>query len=185
LKDAWQSLARHRPTVHDGGVTTELTAELAATIEAGFARRDRANMQPTIDFFEQLLTEHPDNPHVLYEVGGSYDTDGQEEKAIGYYERALPGLTGDTRRKCLLQYGSTLRNLGRFGESLDVFKKACAEYPESDSLRVFRSLTLHAAGQKDEALATLLLVIADRLDSPEIKRYEAAIRGNADHLANL
>ena len=105
-------------------------------------------MQPTIDFFEKLLTEHPDNPYVLYEVGGSYDTDGQEEKAIAYYERALPRLTGETRRKCLLQYGSTLRNLDRFDESLDVFKKACAEFPESDSLRVFKSLTLHAAGRR-------------------------------------
>ena len=66
-----------------------------------------------------------------------------------------------------------------------MFKKACAEFPESDSLRVFKSLTLHAAGRKDKALATLLLVIADRVDSPEIKRYEAAIRGNADYLANL
>ncbi|MEI8410833.1 MULTISPECIES: tetratricopeptide repeat protein [unclassified Kribbella] len=166
-------------------MTTDLTPELAATIEEAFARRDRSNMQPTIDFFENLLAEHPDNPYVLYEVGGSYDTDGQEEKAIGYYERALPGLTGEIRRKCLLQYGSTLRNLDRFDESLAVFKAACAEFPESDSLRVFKSLTLHAAGDKDKALATLLLVIADRLRTPEIKRYEAAIRGNADYLANL
>lgn len=166
-------------------VTTELTPELAATIEEAFGRRDRSNMQPTIDFFEQLLTEHPNNPYVLYEVGGSYDTDGQEAKAIEYYERALPGLSGETRRKCLLQYGSTLRNLDRFDDSLDVFKKACAEFPESDSLRVFKALTLHAAGQKDKALASLLLVIADRVDSAEIKRYEAAIRGNADYLAGL
>jgi hypothetical protein len=91
-----------RSTRHDAVVTTELTPELAATIKEAFDRRDRANMQPTIDFFDQLLTEHPDNPYVLYEVGGSYDTDGQEEKAIGYYERALPGLSGETRRKCLL-----------------------------------------------------------------------------------
>ncbi|MFI6827486.1 MULTISPECIES: tetratricopeptide repeat protein [unclassified Kribbella] len=166
-------------------MTTELTPELAATIEEAFGRRDRSNMQPTIDFFEQLLTEHPNNPYVLYEVGGSYDTDGQEAKAIEYYERALPGLSGETRRKCLLQYGSTLRNLDRFDDSLDVFKKACAEFPESDSLRVFKALTLHAAGQKDKALASLLLVIADRVDSAEIKRYEAAIRGNADYLAGL
>ena len=166
-------------------MTTELTPELAATIEDGFARRDRSNMRPTIDFFENLLREHPGNPYVLYEVGGSYDTDGQQEKAIGYYERALSGLTGDARRKCLLQYGSTLRNLGRYGESLSVFKKACAEFPESDSLRVFKALTLHAAGLKDKALATLLLVIADKVDSAEIKRYEASIRGNADYLANL
>jgi tetratricopeptide (TPR) repeat protein len=164
-------------------VSTELTPELAATIEDAFAKRDRANMQPTIDFFQELLRQHPDNPYVLYEVGGSYDTDGQEERAILYYERALPGLTGDTRRRCLLQYGSTLRNLGRFEESLDVFTKACAEFPESDSLRVFKALTLNASGRKDKALATLLLVIADRVDSADIRRYEAAIRGNADYLA--
>lgn len=166
-------------------MTTELTPELAATIEEAFARRDRANMRPTIDFFERLLAEHPDHPHVLYEVGGSYDTDGQEEKAVGFYERALPGLSGETRRKCLLQYGSTLRNLGRIEDSLRVFEAACAEFPESDSLRVFRSLTLHAAGRADQALAALLLVIADRVDTPEIKRYEAAVRGNAEYLAGL
>ena len=125
---------------------TELTPELAATIKEAFDRRDRANMQPTIDFFGQLLTGHPDNPYVLYEIGGSYDTDGQQEKAVGYYERALPGPSGETRRKCLLQYGSTLRNLDRLDESLEVFEAACVEFPGSDSLRVFRSLTLHAAG---------------------------------------
>ncbi|WP_041289769.1 tetratricopeptide repeat protein [Kribbella flavida] len=165
------------------GVSNELTPELAATIEAGFARRDRANMKPTIDFFEDLLRQHPGNPYVLYEVGGSYDTDGQEEKALEYYERALPGLTGDTKRRCLLQYGSTLRNLGRLDESLELFAKACQEFPESDALRVFKALTLNAAGRHDKALATLLLVIADRIDTPEIKRYEASIRGNADYLA--
>jgi tetratricopeptide (TPR) repeat protein len=163
-------------------VSEELTPELAATIEEAFARRNRANMAPTIAFFEGLLSEHPNNPYVLYEVGGSYDTDGQEERALVYYERALPGLTGDTKRRCLLQYGSTLRNLGRFDESLEVFTKACQEFPESDSLRVFKALTLNAAGRKDKALASLLLVIADRVDTAEIKRYEAAIRGNADYL---
>ena len=44
-----------------------------------FDRRDRANMQPTIDAFRAVLEDHPDDPDVLYEVGGAYDTDGQEE----------------------------------------------------------------------------------------------------------
>lgn len=166
-------------------MSEDLTPELAATIAEAFNRRDRENMQPTIDFFEDLLTKHPGNPYVLYEVGGAYDTDGQEEKALPYYEQALPGLTGDTKRRCLLQYGSTLRILERYDESLEVYKAACKEFPESDSLRVFKSLTLHAAGRSDKALATLLLLIADRVETPELKRYEAAIRGNADHLANL
>lgn len=165
-------------------MSEDLTPELAATIDEAFSRRDRDNMQPTIDFFEDLLTKHPGNPYVLYEVGGSYDTAGQEEKALPYYEQALPGLTGDIKRRCLLQYGSTLRNLDRFDESLEVFKAASQEFPESDSLRVFKALTHHAAGHHDKALATLLLVIADHIDTPELKRYEAAIRGNAEYLAN-
>ena len=164
---------------------TELNPELAATIEAAFARRDRDNMQPTIDFFEKLLTEHPDNPYVLYEVGGSYDTDGQEEKAIGYYERALPHLTGETRRKCLLQYGSTLRNLERHDESVAVLTRACEQFPGFASLRLFRALSLHAAGRSDAAVGELLEVAADHVDAADVKRYDAALRGNAEYLRDL
>ncbi|MBW8871788.1 MAG: tetratricopeptide repeat protein, partial [Leifsonia sp.] len=140
---------------------------------------------PTIDFFEKLLTEHPDNPYVLYEVGGSYDTDGQEEKAIGYYERALPALTGETRRKCLLQYGSTLRNLDRFDESLAALDRARDLFPESESVRVWHALSLHAAGRSDRAVAELMELAADRIRTPDLLRYEAAVRGNADYLRSL
>ncbi len=143
-------------------------------------------MQPTIDAFEEVLRAHPDEPRVVYEVGGAYDTDGQEERAVGYYERALElGLDGELRRRCLLQYGSTLRNLGRLDESLAVFDHAVGEYPSSASLPVFRALTLHAQARPNAALADLLDAIADHVGSPEIERYEAAIRGNASYLREL
>ena len=61
-----------------------LTPELADPIADIFGRRDREHMQPTIDAFLALLEEHPNQPEVLYEVGGSYDTDGQEQVALGY-----------------------------------------------------------------------------------------------------
>ena len=96
-----------------------------------FDRRDRANMQPTIDAFRAVLEDHPDDPDVLYEVGGAYDTDGQEETAVGYYQRAMAaGLDGDTLRRCLIQYGSTLRNLDRFDDSLGVFAEARDRFPD-------------------------------------------------------
>jgi len=160
--------------------------ELDEALDAIFDRRDRANMRPTIDAFEAVLRNHPDEPRVVYEVGGAYDTDGQEERAIGYYERALAlGLDGELRRRCLLQYGSTLRNLGRLEESLAVFDRAIAEYPSSVSLPVFKALTLHAQRRPNAAIADLLEAIADRLDSPEIARYGAAIRGNAEYIRDL
>ena len=117
-------------------MTDDLTPELETTMREIFDQRDRAAMQPTIDAFLALLDEHPGNPFVLYEVGGSYDTAGEEQTALGYYEAAMAaGLSGDPLRRCLLQYGSTLRILGRYEESLAALDRALAEYPDSPSVR--------------------------------------------------
>lgn len=151
-----------------------------------FAARDRADMAPTIAAFLEVLAEHPDDAQVLYEVGGSYDTAGEEDTAAGYYERALErGLTGETLRKCLLQYGSTLRNLGRYDESLAVLDRARAEFPDSESVQTWHALSLHAAGRSDAAVAELMELAADRIRTPDLLRYEAALRGNAEYLRTL
>jgi tetratricopeptide (TPR) repeat protein len=161
-------------------------SDLDAQMDRIFAARDRERMRPTIDAFERLLAEHPDNPRLVYEVGGSYDTAGEEETALGFYTRALDlGLDGDLRRRCLLQYASTFRQLGRFQESLDVLDRAIAEFPDSPALQVWKAFSLHASGRANAAFALLVDTIADHLDSPEITRYEAALRGNADSIREL
>ena len=167
-------------------MTSALTPELDAAIREGNRNRDRDNMQPTIDHFRRLLTDHPGNPHVLYELGGAYDTAGEEETAVGFYERAMAaGLSGDIRRRCYLQYGSTLRNLGRLDESLDIFARAREEFPGSVALGAFEALTLHAAGRANTALGSLLTLLADHVHADELERYKPALRGNADYLASL
>lgn len=163
-----------------------MTPELAAEIARGFAARDRDDMGPTIAYFEELLTRHPGDAHVLYEVGGSYDTAGREDEAVTCYERAMAaGLAGDTLRRCLIQYGSTLRNLERYDESVAALSRAAEEFPGSASVRLFLALTLHAAGRSDAAVGELLEVAADHLDAPDVRRYEAALRGNAEYLRDL
>ncbi|MGN7860756.1 tetratricopeptide repeat protein [Microbacterium sp. 22303] len=159
---------------------------LRTRLDEIFAARDRGHMEPTIAAFLEILEEHPDDPAVLYEVGGAYDTDGQEEVALGYYRRAMgAGLEGRWLRQCYLQYGSTLRNLGRLDESLAAFDEGIALFPESESLGIFRALTLHAMGRPSAALGAVLTVVADRFPTAEVQRYEAALRGNAGYLASL
>ncbi|AMM22245.1 hypothetical protein AX769_05825 [Frondihabitans sp. PAMC 28766] len=159
---------------------------LDAQLDGIFAARDRGNMRPTIDALLPLYEKHPENPRVLYELGGAYDTAGEEATALGFYEQSLErGLTGDIRRRCYLQYGSTLRNLGRIEESLRVFSRARAEFRDSVALGAFESLTLHAAGQVNTALASLLTLLADHVIAPELERYKPALRDNADYLASL
>ena len=89
------------------------------------------------------------------------------------------------RRRCYLQYGSTLRNLGRLDESLTVFAQARGEFPDSVALGAFESLSLHAAGQVNTALGSLLALLADHVHSEEIERYKPALRGNAEYLTSL
>lgn len=160
----------------------DLEAELATI----FAARDRDNMEPTLRALLPIHGQHPDDPHVLYELAGAYDTAGQEETALAYYEKAmLHGLSGDTLRRCFLQYGSTLRNVGRSEESLRVFADARKQFPESVSLVLFEALSLHAAGRPSAALGSVLKVVADHVQLAEVDRYRPALRGNAAYLASL
>lgn len=148
-----------------------------------FERRDRDDMQPTIDALLPYYTSHPENARVLYEIGGAYDTAGQEGIARGFYEKALAaGLDGDLLRRCYVQYGSTLRNLGEYEKSLEIFGAARAALPDSPALGAFEAITLHAAGRSDEAVASLLDVVVDFVRAPDIERYRAAISGNASSI---
>ena len=162
-----------------------LTPELAEAIRVGYERRDRANMAPTIAYFEALLAEHPDHPVLVYEVAGAYDTAGEEAKARQLYERALDlGLDGDVLRRCLCQYGSTLRWLGDYDESIAVLDRARAEFPDSDAVRVFRALTLNDAGRGDEATGELLTVITAHPEVTDLGRWADGLRGLAGWLVD-
>jgi tetratricopeptide (TPR) repeat protein len=168
------------------GFGSTVSNELLDELDRIFAARDRDNMAPTIAALVPIYEEHPHDPRVLYEVGGAYDTAGDEQTALGFYEKAMSaGLAGDVRRRCYLQYGSTLRNLGRIDESLTLFAEARREFPDSAALGVFESLTLHAAGKLNTALGSLLRLLADHVNSEDLDRYKPAMRGNADYLASL
>ena len=157
-----------------------LTDDLRDAIAAGYAARDRSDMAPTIAYFERLLAEHPDHQVLVLEVAGAYDTAGREDEAAVQYERAMAlGLEGDDLRRCLCQYGSTLRWLGRLDESVAVLEGARARFPQSDSVRVFLALTLAEAGRTDAAVAQLLTVITDHPEVTDLGRYAVGLGGLA------
>ena len=163
----------------------ELTPELKAAIARGYEQRDRANMGPTVAYFEELLAQHPGNPVLTYEVAGAYDTAGREQEARQRYEEALRlGLSGEVRRQCLCQYGSTLRWLGEYDTSLEVLDRARREFPDSDAVRVFRALTLNDAGRADASVGELLAIITRHADVTDLGRYATGLTGLAKWLSD-
>jgi tetratricopeptide (TPR) repeat protein len=159
-----------------------VTPELDAAVAAIYAARDRERMAPTIAAFEALQAAHPEEPQLVYEVAGGYDTAGDEAAAAPLYQRALDlGLDGDALRRCLVQYGSTLRNLERYEESLALLDRADREFPGSASVAMTRALTLLEQGRPDAAVGTLLLLLAAEPPG-DMGRYAAAARGNGEFL---
>ena len=119
------------------------------------------------------------------EPAGAYDTAGQQEQARELYERALDlGLAGDTLRRCLCQYGSTLRWPGQHNASLAAPDQARNQWPESGAVRVFRALTLNDAGRSDEAVAELITVITAHAQATDPGRRTQGLRGLAQWLAD-
>jgi tetratricopeptide (TPR) repeat protein len=157
---------------------TGLTPELEQAIALGYERRDRADMAPTIAYFNDLLAQHPDHPVLTYELAGSYDTAGEEATARTLYERALElGLDGQALRRCLCQYGSTLRWLGELDASLAVLERARQQFPTSESTRVFHALTLNELGRADEAVGLLLGIVAQHGEVTDLGRYAVGLAG--------
>ncbi|NYD65495.1 tetratricopeptide repeat protein [Agromyces atrinae] len=110
-----------------------------------------------------------------FELAGMYDSMGYEAEAGIEYERALElGLDDARHAQLAVQYGSTLRNLGRLDEAIAVLSAAPTHESTGSAPRVVLALALHSAGRKDEALRVAIEAQIDTLP-----RYQRSMRGYA------
>lgn len=107
-----------------------------------------------------------------FELAGMYDSMGFEAEAGTEYERALElGLDDARHAQLAVQYGSTLRNLGRLDEAIAVLQAAPTHESTGSAPRVVLALVLHSAGRKDEALRVAIEAQIDALP-----RYRRSMR---------
>lgn len=119
-----------------------------------------------------------------FELAGMYDSMGFEAEAGAEYERALElGLDDARHARLAVQYGSTLRNLGRLDEAIRVLRAAPTHASTGSAPRVVLALALHSAGRKDEALHVALNAQIDMLPRYQrsMRNYVAALTESANH----
>ncbi|NHI16693.1 tetratricopeptide repeat protein [Microbacterium excoecariae] len=110
-----------------------------------------------------------------FELAGMYDTHDDEAEAAAWYERALElGLDDARHAQLAVQYGSTLRNLGRLEEAIAVLRAAPVHASTGSAPRIVLALALHSAGRADEALRVALEAQIDALP-----RYQRSMRAYA------
>jgi tetratricopeptide (TPR) repeat protein len=119
---------------------------------------------------------HPDD--VAARIAAAYGCDrvGREEEAVRHYDAAWGlGVPDPQRRRFLVGYGSTLRNVGRIEESLALLGEAVAADPGYAPLKVFLALALASAGEPAAALATALDALLEVAAGAPLDGYERAI----------
>lgn len=127
-------------------------------------------------WFREAALVHADDAHAWFEYAGAFDYLGREAEAEQPYLRAKTlGLSPEEQPRWHVQYGSTLRNLGRHDEALAVLSEGCERFPRHLALRLFRSLALHSAGRHGEALAACLETTLQAVDPQQLDGYDAAL----------
>jgi tetratricopeptide (TPR) repeat protein len=172
------SAAAGRNCCYNGTMT-----DLADAIAHGWVAADADAPEPTVTYFRDLLAGYPDDRQALFAYASALDFAGREAAAAPVYEQAFAaGLDGDDLRQGLVQYGSTLRNLGRFDDAVAALRQADERFPGNASVKAFLALALNSAGRGPEAVQVLLTLALDRIDSDDLQHYQRALRYYAAEL---
>lgn len=117
-----------------------------------------------------------DDVRQLLDAAYAHDRAGDERGAIKFYDAAYrAGVPESERRKFLVGYCSTLRNVGRAEEAVAILGEAIVTDPEYPAFAAFLALALADAGHPKAALATMLGCALDAARNGAFDGYERAL----------
>lgn len=155
-----------------------------ASIDDLWERFDSFDREGGIAAMRELAEACPAaDGRAAFELAGMYDSMGFEPEAGAEYERALAlGLDAARHAQLAVQYGSTLRNLGRLDEAIAVLRAAPTHESTGSAPRVVLALALHSVGEKDEALRVAIEAQIESLPRYQrsMRNYAAALTESAD-----
>lgn len=153
------------------------------TIKQAKALRQEDKLDESEELLLALLEEYPDDPLVLFEVGGAYDVMGLEIEAIPYYERAIDeGLEGSDLLECLICLGICQRAIGDFQEAIDALEEAVNQFPDENSSKTFLALVYYSNEQYSESVRLLMDLLLNTTKDEQILSYADTLDFYKDNL---
>jgi len=153
------------------------------TLAQAKALRAKDDLEGSQELLLALYDEQPDDPTVIFELGGSYDVMGIEDLAIPYYREAIEkGLAGDELQECLVCLGSSLRYIGAYDEAVEVLDEATARFPGRNSSRIFWAMAQYNAGNYEASVSELITLLLETSKDPDILAYANALSYYKDNL---
>ncbi|MHB8241630.1 MAG: tetratricopeptide repeat protein [Solirubrobacteraceae bacterium] len=149
-------------------------------VAATWASADELSEADLLTAMEDLAGEAPDPAVGLFERASSLDSTGHSDLAVPLYREALEkGLSGERRRRAVIQMASSLRNLGQAAESVKLLRAEMNADSDSldDAVRAFLALALTEVGEEREAASLALAALAGHLP-----RYQRSLANYAAEL---
>jgi hypothetical protein len=152
-------------------VTADLKSDVNRRVAALFAAIDDYEETAFIAEVDALAAELPDaeaDADAIFHRACARDSWGHSDLAVPLYAKALEigGLTGENRRRAVIQMSSSLRNVGRVEEGLEHLlkeKETGGEDHLSDALDCTIALCLSTLGRDREGLSLVLVALAKHL----------------------
>ena len=141
-------------------------------IAAVWAAADEYDDESLVAAVGTLVDELPEGSAVgLFERAGSLDSTGRSDLAVPLYREALDrGLSGIRRRRAVIQLASSLRNVGRVAEGLELLGAEAGSDELDDAVAGFLALMLVDSGREREAVSVALRALA-----PHLVRYQRSL----------
>jgi hypothetical protein len=156
-------------------------AEWEQRVADAWASIDALSEADFLALIEELAAEAPaDSGAGLFERASAFDSTGHPDVAVPLYRQALDrGLSGDRRRRAVIQLASSLRNLGQPDQSFALLtaEMTAASDHLDDAVRAFLALALVDIGREREAVALALAALA-----PHLPRYQRSLGNYAARL---
>jgi tetratricopeptide (TPR) repeat protein len=137
----------------------------AAALFAAIDDYEEAAFLAEIDALAAELSA--DDADALFHRASARDSWGHSDLAVPLYRRALDlgGLTGENRRRAVIQMSSSLRNIGQVDLALETLLKEreAGEDHLSDALDCTIALCLSTLGRDREGLSLVLVALAKHL----------------------
>ena len=119
--------------------------------------------------------EHPEDVEAQIAAAWASDSHRTEEDAIRFYDKAWAlGIPDEQRKRFIVGYGSTLRNVGRQREAVELLTAAVGEFPGYAPHSAFLAPALHTDGQHDAAMAASLTALL-QAGAAELDGYDRAL----------
>jgi hypothetical protein len=157
------------------------TAEWEQRVAEAWASVDDRDAAEFLTLIDKLVGElPPGDPDGLFERAAALDSTGHSDLAVPLYEAALAaGVTGERRRRAVIQMASSLRNLDRSQESVALLTAELHQPSDrlDDAVKTVLALALTDVGREREAVSIAVGALAAHLPRYQrsMARYARAL----------